>query len=211
MFLKHTHKLDSSKRTQLKKFCHAVCISILLQCLGCQTPMKCFQCKGVPGLMQGSSLLLCSNVMFLHNKCPNRPPYPPRPLHFSFQHYLILLRCALFCIYIEKCVFSATTFLVQKVSPVTVLALKRSSTVQTSQACTVLWWQPDERGGSLSFRCRTSPAGRERRGARSLSRTVWDFIINASLKNTNIKKTQLYKWHLKWSPVGTHPLGTPVP
>ena len=185
MFLKHTHKLDSSKRTQLKKFCHAVCISIL-QCLGCQTPMKCFQCKGVPGLMQGSSLLLCSNVMFLHNKCPNRPPYPPRPLHFSFQHYLILLRCALFCIYIEKCVFSATTFLVQKVSPVTVLALKRSSTVQTSQACTVLWWQPDERRGGLSFRCRTSPAGRERRGARSLSRTVWDFIINASLKNTNI-------------------------
>ena len=172
MFLKHTPKLDSSKRTQLKKFCHAVCISILLQCLGCQTPMKCFQCKGVPGLMQGSSLPLCSNVMFLHNKCPNRPPYPPRPLHFSFQHYLILLRCALFCIYIEKCVLSATTFLVQKVSPVTVLALKRSSTVQTSQACTVLWWQPDERGGSQFSLSHKSRWQRAQRGKVSVQDSV---------------------------------------
>ena len=44
---------------------------------GCQTPMKCFRCQGVPcAPMQGSSLLRCSNVMFLHNKCPTRPPYP---------------------------------------------------------------------------------------------------------------------------------------
>ena len=41
---------------------------------GSQTPMKCFRCQGVPcAPMQGSSLLRCSNVMFLHNKCPTRP------------------------------------------------------------------------------------------------------------------------------------------
>ena len=59
------------------KFRHAHCNAIL-QCLGCQTPMKCIRCQGVPyaEAMQGGSLLRCSNVMFLHNKCPTRPPYP---------------------------------------------------------------------------------------------------------------------------------------
>ena len=58
------------------KFRHSDPIAIL-QCFGCQTPMKCIQCQGVPyGPMQGSILLLCSNVMFLHNKCPTRPQYP---------------------------------------------------------------------------------------------------------------------------------------
>ena len=74
------------------KFRHADRISIL-QCFGCQTPMKCIQCQGVPyGPMQGSILLPCSNVMFLHNKCPTRPPYPCIRLHrlYSFQHSLML-------------------------------------------------------------------------------------------------------------------------
>ena len=59
------------------KFRHAHCNAIW-QCLGCQTPMKCIRCQGVPyaEAMQGGSLLRCSNVMFLHNKCPTRPPYP---------------------------------------------------------------------------------------------------------------------------------------
>ena len=65
----------------LAKFRHADGIAIL-QCFGCQTPMKCIQCQGVPcGPMQGSILLRCPNVMFQHNKCPTRPPYPCIRLH----------------------------------------------------------------------------------------------------------------------------------
>ena len=160
--------------------------------------------------MQGSSLPLCSNVMFLHNKCPNRPPYPPRPLHFSFQHYLILLRCALFCIYIEKCVLSATTFLVQKVSPVTVLALKRSSTVQTSQACTVLWWQPDERGGSQFSLSHKSRWQRAQRGKVSVQDSV-GLHFKYKPKEYQHKKDTTLQMALKvvtgWYP----PTGNPCP
>ena len=73
--------LHSCKHALVAKFRHADGIAIL-QCFGCQTPMKCIQCQGVPcGPMQRSILLPCSSVMFLHNKCPTRPPYPCIRLH----------------------------------------------------------------------------------------------------------------------------------
>ena len=110
------------------KFRHAHCVAIL-QCFGCQTPMKCIQCQGGPyaEAMQGSSLLRCSNVMFLHNKCPTRPPYPciRLALYKVFSDADALCDVQLQTVQIKKSTVSATTPLVQRVSLVTIVTPKR--------------------------------------------------------------------------------------
>ena len=120
------------------KFRHAHCVAIL-QCFGCQTPMKCIQCQGGPyaEAMQGSSLLRCSNVMFLHNKCPTRPPYPCIRLALYKVQFSVFSDADALCavqlqtVKIKKCILltvSATTPLVQRVSPVTMLTLREERT-----------------------------------------------------------------------------------